>query len=314
MEISQLRYFLKVAERQSFTRAAEELQMTQPALSRSIARLEEEIGQPLFERQTRVVLLTDAGRLLQTRAEQILALIDDALAEITDDGESGRVRVGAIPTIAPFFLPSVLRMFRDHHPRAAAIVFEETTDRLLHRCSQGEVDLAILAAPVPKQYLEVEPLFEEELLLVLPADHRLADKKQVAAADIQHEPFVLLHETHCLSDTVLAFCRQKAVHPLAVERTSQLAMVQELVALGHGVSLIPRMAQEIDADPRRCYRSLTGQKPSRQIVLVWNPYRFQSQVMERFKDCVREVSQKISSVNEQSPVSTTRKQQSRRSP
>lgn len=292
MEISQLRYFLKAAERQSFTRAAQELGMTQPALSRSIAKLEEEIGQPLFERQTRVVLLTDAGRLLQTRAEQILALIDDALAEITDDGESGRVRVGAIPTIAPFFLPAVLRTFRDQHPRASTVVFEETTDKLLQRCNQGEVDLAILAAPVPKQYLEVEPLFEEELLLVLPSEHPLADKRQVNPADIQHEPFVLLHETHCLSDTVLSFCRQKSLHPLAVERTSQLAMVQELVALGHGVSLIPKMARELDDDARRRYRSLSGEKPVRTIVLVWNPYRFQSRVMEHLKDCIRKVARK----------------------
>jgi LysR family hydrogen peroxide-inducible transcriptional activator len=290
MEISQLRYFLKVAERQSFTRAAEELNMTQPALSRSIARLEEEIGQPLFERQTRIVLLTDAGRLLQTRAEQILALIDDALAEITDDGESGRVRIGAIPTIAPFFLPPVLRAFRDQHPHATTVVFEETTEKLLHLCSQGEVDLAILAAPVPRQYLEVETLFEEELLLVLPAEHSMAQKKQIAATDIQHEPFVLLHETHCLSDAILAFCRQKSLHPVAVERTSQLAMVQELVALGHGISLIPQMARDLDGDGRRCYRSLSGQKPMRQIVLVWNPYRFQSQVMERFKECVRQIA------------------------
>src|SRR5262245_33516556 len=118
VEVSQLRYFLKVAERQNFTRAGEELGITQPALSRAIAKLEEEIGQPVFERQTRRVVLTDAGRLLQARAEQILALIDDTLAEITDDGESGRIRVGAIPTIAPYFLPSILREFRDQHPRA----------------------------------------------------------------------------------------------------------------------------------------------------------------------------------------------------
>lgn len=292
MEISQLRYFLKAAERQSFTRASHDLGMTQPALSRSIAKLEEEIGQPLFERQTRVVLLTDAGRLLQTRAEQILALIDDALAEITDDGESGRVRVGAIPTIAPYFLPSVLRTFRDQHPLASTVVFEETTDKLLQRCNQGEIDLAILAAPVPKQYLEVETLFEEELLLVLPADHPLADKRQISFADIQHEPFVLLHETHCLSETILSFCRQKSLHPVSMERASQLATVQELVALGHGISLIPKMARELDDDARRRYRSLAGQKPVRSIVLVWNPYRFQSRVMEHFKECIRRIARK----------------------
>ena len=294
MELSQLRYFLKVAEQQNFTRASEELGITQPALSRSIAKLEVELRQPIFERQTRNVALTDAGRLLQPRAEQILALVDDTLAELTDDGESGCVRVGAIPTIAPFFLPTALRRFSDQCPLAKVVAFEETTDKLLHRCSQGEVDVALLAAPISTQYLESEPLFEEELLLVLPAGHQLANKKQISVSDLHDHPFVLLDETHCLSGAVVAFCRQRSFQPVTVEHTSQLATVEELVALGHGVSLIPQMARHLDNSNRRIYRSLTSPAPTRSVVLVWNPYRFQSRLVERFKECVREVSQQAS--------------------
>ena len=292
MELDQLRYFLKIAELGTFTRAAEELKVTQPALSRSIAKLEEEIGRPVFERQTRKVVLTDAGRLLQARAEQVLALVDYTLAEMTDDGRTGRIRVGAIPTIAPYFLPAVLRMFRDRHPQATVVVYEETTDKLLHNCHQGEIDVALLAAPIPKQYLQVEPLFSEELLLVLPPDHALVEKKQVTAADVQACPFVLLDETHCLSDTIVSFCRQRSFQPLSVERASQLATVEELVSLGHGVSLIPQMARDVDRSDRRAYRSLAGPKPTRQVVMAWNPYRFQSRVLERFKECVRNQAEK----------------------
>ncbi|MDZ4684234.1 MAG: LysR family transcriptional regulator [Planctomycetaceae bacterium] len=287
MEIGQLRYFLKIAECGNFTRAAEALLMTQPALSRAVAKLEEEIGQPVFERQSRNVLLTDAGRLLHARAEQILSLIDDTLAEITDDGETGRIRIGAIPTITPFLLPAVLRTFSDHYPRAQIMVYEETTDALLQRCNRGEVDLALLAAPIPQQYLAVEPLFDEELRLVLPADHELAGKKRITVDDIRHEPFVLLDETHCLSENVLSFCRQRSFHPVSMQRTSQLATVQELVSLGHGVSLIPAMAATLDTCPRRIYRSLSGPKPTRSIVLVTNPYRFQSRLSQRFQDELR---------------------------
>ena len=111
MEFHQLRYFLQVAERGNFTRAAEDLMVSQPALSRSIQKLEEELGQPLFERQTRSLALTDSGKLLQVRARQILALIEHTKAEITDDGQTGRLRVAAIPTIAPYFLPKVLQAF-----------------------------------------------------------------------------------------------------------------------------------------------------------------------------------------------------------
>lgn len=293
MELSQLRYFLKVAQRRNFTRASEELGLSQPALSRSIAKLEESLGQPLFERQTRSVALTDAGRLFQTRAEQILALVEDAQSELTDDGESGRVRVGAIPTIAPFFLPEVLRKFCDQYPRANVAAFEETTDKLLQRCSQGEIDVALLAAPIATNYLKIEPMFEEELLLVLPAGHRLAEKKHITLANLSEYPFVLLDETHCLSGAIMSFCRQKSFQPVTVQHTSQLAMIEELVALGHGVSLIPEMARRLDTCERRLYRSVSRPTPTRSIVMAWNPYRFQSRLQERFKDCVRDVSAKF---------------------
>ncbi len=131
MELDQLRNFLRVAERQNFTRAAEDLAMSQPALSRSIQRLEEELGQPVFERKTRSVSLTDAGLLLQSRAQQVLAILEDTRAEITDDGQSGRIRVGAIPTIAPYFLPEVLQRFSREFPKATLLVQENTTDTLL---------------------------------------------------------------------------------------------------------------------------------------------------------------------------------------
>lgn len=287
MEIDQLRYFLRVAERGNFTRAAEELNLSQPALSRSIQKLEEELGQPVFERKTRSVALTEAGELLQSRAQQVLSLIEDTKAEISDDGQSGQIRVGAIPTVAPFFLPDFLRQFSAAFPKAALIVQEDTTNNLLKRCTQGEIDLAIVALPVPAKYLEVEELFQEELLLVLPPEHPLVDHSQIRLKDIKSYPFVLLDEAHCLSDNIVSFCRQRLFHPVAVEHTSQLAMVQELVSLSHGVSMIPQMARDLDETDRRVYRSLSGPKPIRKIAIVWNPYRFQSRLLESFKDQLR---------------------------
>ena len=287
MEVDQLRYFLRVAERGNFTRAAEELNISQPALSRSIQKLEEELGQPVFERKTRSVALTEAGTLLQSRAQQILALIEDTKAEISDDGHSGQIRIGAIPTIAPFFLPDLLRQFSTEFPAASIIVQEDTTDHLLKRCTQGEIDLAILALPVPAKYLEVEELFQEELLLVLPPDHPLVNKSQIRLNDIKSLPFVLLDEAHCLSDNIVSFCRQRSFHPVAVEQTSQLAMVQELVSLSHGISMVPQMARKLDQSDRRVYRSMSGIKPVRKIAMVWNPYRFQSRLLQAFQERLR---------------------------
>lgn len=287
MELEQLRHFLKVTEFSNFTRAADAVGLSQPALSRSIARLEKELGQPVFERQTRHLALTEAGQLLLGRAQQILSLVDDTRAEICDDGQTGRVRVAAIPTIAPFFLPELLKRFRAESPRANVIVQEDTTDKLLKKLSDGEVDVAIMARPLEAKYLEIEDLFEEELLLVMAADHPLRNKKQIRIVDIESLPFVLLGEAHCLTGNVLSFCRQKAFQPFAIERTIQLATVQELVSLNHGVSLIPAMARHLDTSKRRSYRSLSGTKPTRKIVMVSNPYRFQSRLLQGFKQLLR---------------------------
>ncbi|WP_145169332.1 LysR family transcriptional regulator [Rubripirellula lacrimiformis] len=299
MEFDQLRYFLRVAGRANFTRAAEDLAISQPALSRSIQKLEEELGQPVFQRKARSVSLTEAGVLLQSRAQQVLTIIEDTKAEITDDGQSGRVRVGAIPTIAPYFLPNLLQQFSSEFPKAHLIVQENTTDALIKSCTQNEIDLAILALPVSTKYLGVAELFEEELLLVLPPDHPLVQKSKIRLSDIEPLPFVLLGEAHCLSDNIVTFCRQRSFQPVAVERTSQLTMVQELVSLSHGVSMIPAMARILDDSNRRVYRSLSGKKPTRKIAVIWNPYRFQSRLVEAFKDRLQTYAQQsVQSISE----------------
>ena len=291
MELDQLRYFLQVANEGNFTRASEQLKISQPALSRSIGRLEEELGQPVFERKTRCVELTEVGQLLQRRAKEVFAILDDTVAEITDDGQSGRIRLGAIPTIAPFFLPELLKTFSESYPQATVVVQEETTDQLVKACSQGDLDLAILALPLHAKYLEIEELFEEELLLVLPPDHELVDKESIELDDIDKTPFVLLGEAHCLTDNIMSFCRRQSFQPVSVEQTSQMATVQELVSLSHGVSLVPMMARQLDHSDRRIYRSFSGNKPTRKIVAAWNPYRFQSRLLEKFRQTLRDHAQ-----------------------
>jgi LysR family hydrogen peroxide-inducible transcriptional activator len=287
MELDQLRHFLKVAEHSNFTRAAEDIALSQPALSRSVGRLEEELGQPLFERQTRSVSLTDAGHLLLERARQILLLVDDTKALFNDDGQTGRIRVAAIPTIAPYFLPERLKRFHRDFPKASVIVHEDTTENLLKKLNDGLVDVMIAALPIEARYLQIEKLFDEELLLVTAKENPLAKRKSIQLHDIETLPFVLLGEAHCLTDSIVSFCRQKSFHPLSVERTSQLATVQELVALDHGISLVPKMAAELDNSARRVYRSLEGLKPTRSVIMVTNPYRYKSRLQHSFEEFIR---------------------------
>jgi len=280
VELDQLRYFVKVAALQSFTKAGDELGVSQPALSRSVQKLEESLGVPLLIRKTRRVELSQAGLLLEPRARQILSIVEEVRGQIHDDGQTGRIRIGAIPTIAPYFLPAFLKRFSKRYPQAVTEVYEDTTKNLLHQCQQGELEFAILALPINEKHLDSFELFEEELLLALPLGHPLSKKRHIRVDDLSNIPFVMLDEPHCLSDNILAFCRNRSVKPVVVGRTNQLSMVQELVSLSHGITMVPKMAQQIDRSKTRVYRSLAGAPPTRTVGVVWDPYRFQSRLVK----------------------------------
>lgn len=287
LSLHALEQFVALARTKNFTRAAEELHLSQPALSRAIQKLEDQLGQPLFERKPREVLLTDLGELLHERAREILQLVEDTFSELAEAGRRGRIRLGAIPTIAPYFLPAVLSRFAELHPEVTVSVLEDTTEVLIKRCSLGEIDLAIVALPILARQLQLEPLFDEELLLVLPAGHPLAKVKKLTMEAVEPHPFVMLNEAHCLSENIASFCRQQSVQPVTVERTSQLTTVQELVALDHGVSIVPEMARRLDLSDRRVYRSFSGERPTRTVALMWNPERFQGKAVKALLQFLR---------------------------
>jgi LysR family hydrogen peroxide-inducible transcriptional activator len=286
----QLRYFAKVAELENVTRAAEACFVSQPSLSQQIAKLERELGQPLFERLGRGVKLTEAGRQFKLYADQILALAHDAKAQVTDDPDAGRLVVAAIPTVAPYYLPGVLTRFTAECPKAQIEVVEETTEHVLTLLAAGEADLGILALPVQADHLQTEKLFTEELLAALPANHPLAGKPRLALRDVAQVPFVLLNEAHCLTNTAMTFCNRGGVAPIVTARIHQLATVLELVRLGHGVSLVPAMA--VGESPGLVFRPLSGDKPSRTLGVAWNELRFQTKLFKRFVGYLRTLGDK----------------------
>jgi LysR family transcriptional regulator, hydrogen peroxide-inducible genes activator len=282
VSMQQLRYFARVAELENFTRAAEVCHVSQPSLSQQIGNLEKKLGQPLFERLGRGVRLTEAGRFFKQRVDQILSLLEDARSGVIDSPDRGRLVVAAIPTIAPYYLPSVLHEFARECPLARVEVVEDVTTVTVRKVMEGVVDVAVLALPVQGDSLEVEALFTEELLAVFPAGHPLTAKSRVSLRDLADEVFVLLHEAHCLTGTTLGFCQRRAFSPTVTSQVHQLATIQELVRLGGGVSLVPEMAARLDTSPGRVYRPLSGDRPTRTIAIVWNRLRFQSQLFRRF--------------------------------
>ena len=264
MELQQLRYFSALARLGNFTRAAESCHVSQPTLSQQIAKLEQELGQSLFERGGRTTVLSEAGRAVLERVEHAIALLDEARESIQATSHTQRLIVAAIPTVAPYLLPKVLVNFRKQHPSAQLVVNESTTDECLAQLTAGQLDMAVLALPV------------------LPATHRLATKAQVRLKDLVDEPFISLHEAHCLTGQAMAFCARHAIAPLVTAQLHQIGTVLELVRLGQGVSLIPAMAADLDRDTGRVYRSISGERPTRTIGVAWSKLRFRSPLFADF--------------------------------
>jgi LysR family transcriptional regulator, hydrogen peroxide-inducible genes activator len=290
MELHQLRSFVAVAELGHFTKAAKRCFVAQPSLSQQIGKPEKELGQPLFERPGRTIRLMEAGRALYDQALSILASVEEAKRQVIDarDESEGTVLVGAIPTIAPFLLPSLVSAFQRRYPRSRVIIHEELTANLIQSCLQGELDVGVLALPVVDSQLHVEPLFEEELLLALPAGHELMKKRRVTIQDLNAQPFILLSEMHCLGQQSVSFCNQQSCSPYMVCRSAQLLTIQELVSVGHGISLLPAMACELDRHPLRVYRRLSETPPLRSVAMIWHKQRYQPPTVRRFIQMMRD--------------------------
>ena len=289
MELHQLRYFVTVADLGSFTRAAEKCSVAQPSLSQQIIKLERELRQPLFERLGRTVKLTDAGRALYAQAVTVLGTVDeihDRVSAATDPLQ-GTVSVGAIPTVAPYLVPPLLKAFAEKFPRATVALNENLTEFTVRGCLEGELDVGVIASPIDHDSLVAEALFTEELLLALPPKHPLLKKRGIGLEAVAGEPFVLMNEIHCLGEQIIGFCKQQGCLPAVRCRSAQLLTVQELVALGHGVSLVPAMARAMDRGRRCEYRSLAAPKPTRTLFMIWHKARYQSPLVKEFIEALR---------------------------
>ncbi len=286
MELHQLRYFLAVAKSGNFSRAAENCHVAQPSLSQQILKLERELGEQLFERKSRQILLTSAGELLRQRAERILHEVGEARREIRDAQGTprGKVNLAALPTIAPYLLPKIIRGFSKRCPKVETVMHEETTDRALHLLENNELDLALVSLPITNPRLEVRTLFSEELLLALPRRHPLARKRSVSGADLEPEKFIFMADTHCLGAQTLQFCYARGFSPQISCRSAQMETVQSLVAAGAGISMVPAMARR--RSPGVSYRSLGKPKPTRTIALLWKKNRHLSRAATELRDYV----------------------------
>ncbi len=290
MEMQQLRYMVAVARTRNFSRAAEQCHVSQPSLSQQIQKLEDELGERLFDRMKREAKLTAHGEAFLHHAVAILAELDAAKREATDakDLLSGAFAIGVLPTIAPYLLPGVMEGFAKKYPGVEIVMQEDTTAQLVKFLLACEIDLALASHPIQDPRLVVRELFTEELLLALPPGHPFTRKRTITMAELEGEPFIVMKEGHCLGDQVLRFCDRRDLRPSISFRSAQLETVQSMVCAGLGLSLIPAMAAKAGRGSQPEYRSLATPKPQRKIVAVWPKQRPPSRATEEFLKLVAE--------------------------
>jgi len=269
--LRQLRYLNSLARHRHFGRAAEECAISQPALSMQVRELEREIGAELVERRPGDIVLTEIGAEVARRAEHILAATRD-LVDFARHREvlAGPLKLGIIPTLAPYILPRVLPYLQKQYPLLRLEVRETQTKGLLDELAAGSLDVVMLALPPEGADVETLPLFNDAFLLAVPADEPLPVRGRIGVADVDPRRLILLEEGHCLRDQALAFCAtRRGDQPASLGATS-LSTVMQMVANGYGVTLVPKVA--IDAkmhDPRVKLLRFRDPEPGRLVGLAW---------------------------------------------
>jgi LysR family hydrogen peroxide-inducible transcriptional activator len=284
MEMHQLRYAVAVARTGNFSRAAEHCNVSQPSLSQQIQKLENELGERLFDRMKRQAKPTPHGEAFLRRAVRILEEAEAAKREAIDarDLLRGRVSVGMLPTIAPYILPDVLADFTEKFPGVEILAQEDTTAGLIKLLHDYEIDFAIASEPIRDDQLTIQQLFSEELLLALPPGHPLISKRTVTPADLEGERLIVMKEGHCLGDQVLSFCDRRNVKSKINFRSAQLETIHSLVFAGLGISLIPAMATHSEREDFLEYRPLQSPRPVRRIVAMWPKQRPPGRAVNEF--------------------------------
>ena len=272
--IRQLEYLVALAGTRHFGKAAKACAVTQPALSLQIRQLEELLGVRLFERGRRQVLITPAGARVIERAREALRGVDDVLdeARAAQRPLTGRLGLGVIPTIAPYWLPRALPAVRAAHPELELLLREDQTQRIVARLRAGELELLLLALPIEGDDLETLPLLEEPFVLALPEAHALArGRGALPESALEGEPVVLLEEGHCLRAQALALCDAAGARETGRVQATSLGTLVQMVANGLGITLLPASSLEVEARPGSgiALRALAAPTPGRTLGLAW---------------------------------------------
>ncbi len=278
MTLTELRYVVAVARERHFGRAAEACSVSQPTLSVSIKKLEEELEVRIFERGSNEVSITPIGEEIVRQAQQVL----DAANEIREtarrghDPLAGPLRLGVIYTIGPYLLPELVKVAIARVPQMPLLLQENFTVKLLELLRTGELDCAIMAEPFPDTGLAIAPLYDEPMVVAVPEGHALAERDAISTAELKNEKMLLLGTGHCFRDHVLEVCPEYAAFaPVGADgmhktfEGSSLETIKYMVASGMGITVVPQLAVQADRTQGVAYVPFAEPKPTRRVVLAW---------------------------------------------
>jgi LysR family hydrogen peroxide-inducible transcriptional activator len=272
LTLRQLGYLNALARHRHFGRAAEECGVSEPALSMQIRELERFLRVELIERRPGEARPTALGAEIARRAGFILSATTD-LVDLAHHGGgvlTGMLRLGVIPTLAPYILPNLLRELRQTHPELSLELVETKTSTLLTELMRGTLDVVLLALPIDKPEFVTIRLFDDRFLLAVPADDPWSERSRVSVRDVNQRKLLLLEEGHCLRDQALAFCAEARSNATTGLSATSLATIIQMVANGYGVTLVPEVAIDVEVrDDRMKLLRFVEPQPSRTIGLAW---------------------------------------------
>ncbi|WP_375254205.1 LysR substrate-binding domain-containing protein [Yoonia sp.] len=294
LTLRQLRYFEALVKHGHFGRAAEACAISQPALSVQIKELEQNLGNPLFDRGPRQVRLTAFGQDWALRVRDILRAVDELgeMARAAQSGMLGRLRIGVIPTIAPYLLPPLIGQLAQRYPALSLDVRETVTPKLLEELGDGQIDTAIVALPVNEPAFQEVALFDETLMLVRPRAQ--AGQPVPSADELRELRLLMLEEGHCFRDQALSFCNLRGARPRGGLEGSSLSTLVQMVGAGIGVTLIPDMAVpvEIRSAPV-CVDRFAAPEPMRTVGMIWRKTSPLSRQLDEIAQIVGDVGRDL---------------------
>jgi DNA-binding transcriptional LysR family regulator len=293
VNVDELRWFVAVAERGQVTKAAAELHISQPALSRALARMQRQLGVDLFDRSGRNLRLNRYGEVFLAHARRALAELDGgrrALVEMAGT-ERGLVALGFAPTLSVWLVPALVSAFRAENPGAVFQLTQDAVKPLVDGLAEGAVDLLVVPQP-PDHELAWRPLVTERLKLAVPQDHRLGRRKRVRLADAAEEPFVMLKPAYEFRALTEDLCHQAGFEPHNAFEAEDISSVRALVAAGLGVAVVPPLHTPGQTSPEL---DLSDSHATRPIGIAWDEHRYRSPMTELFRAFVLERGPELAS-------------------